>query len=124
MHPTRPLRKREKGTAAKLPQVQIQEGTIWLYSVTRRPRDQSAVGFGSFWCVGRWLDPKIGGVSGCLHSSMHCGKAQSDAMEACVTTRRTARLQSSGRVPLSKLWPEIEPDSTFGMPGVFHSVPE
>jgi hypothetical protein len=31
-----------------------------------------------------WLDQKIDGASGCLHSCMHCGEAQGDTMEACV----------------------------------------
>jgi exonuclease III len=30
------------------------------------------------------LDQKVDGVSGCLHSCMHCGEAQGDTMEACV----------------------------------------
>ena len=30
------------------------------------------------------LHQNVDGVSGCLHSCMHCGKAQGDTMEACV----------------------------------------
>jgi hypothetical protein len=31
-----------------------------------------------------YMDQKIDGASGCLHSCMHCGEAQGDTMEACV----------------------------------------
>jgi hypothetical protein len=34
-------------------------------------------------CVLDWLDQKIDGASGCLHSCIHCGEAQGEA-EACV----------------------------------------
>ena len=42
------------------------------------------------------LDQRVDGVSGCLHSCMHCGEAQRDTMEGCVhRTLHCSAVQSS-----------------------------